>query len=59
MTEARQPPYDFIFGKLCRLLMANDLEMHTPRKGDTYICRRPAWKRRHPLVRRALEEGQG
>jgi len=35
-------PYDVFFGKLIRLLAELGLEMHTPRKGETYVCaRRP------------------
>jgi hypothetical protein len=31
---------DAFFGKLVRWLAAHDLEMHTPQRGETYVCKR-------------------
>lgn len=47
-----QPHYDAIFGRICRWLSARDLEMHTPDKGESYICRRPLKRPRDPYVRK-------
>lgn len=33
-----QPAYDFQFAKIIQWLKANGLEMHTPRRGETYVC---------------------
>jgi hypothetical protein len=41
-------PHDVFFGKLIRLLAELDLEMHTPRKGETWVCKRRP--RRPPRV---------
>lgn len=44
-------PYDAFFGKLIRWLAAHDLEMHTPRKGETYVCKRRPRRPRFIKVR--------
>lgn len=37
--------YDVFFGQLIKLLAALGLEMHTPQKGSTWVCKR---RPKHP-----------
>lgn len=49
---------DIFFGKLIRLLAELDLEMHTPKRGETWTCkRRPKHARRFALSPSAEKEG--
>lgn len=34
------PHRDVVFGQIVRWLAAHGLEMHTPMKGETWVCRR-------------------
>jgi hypothetical protein len=34
------PARDIFFGKLIRLLQELGLEMHTPQRGETWVCKR-------------------
>jgi len=41
-----QPAYDFTYAKIIRWLQAHGLEMHTPRRGETYVCPKRQRRRR-------------
>jgi len=36
------PHRDIVFGAIVRWLAARGLEMHTPMKGETWVCKRRA-----------------